>query len=72
MWQQSAANSAGAPKRLGNGNWLSRPARTGPVRDATIGVSKTPGAMQTTLTSKLANSWASGKVRLTTPPLEAA
>jgi hypothetical protein len=61
MWQQSAANSAGIPKRLGNGCWFCRPVRTGSLSVATIGVSKTPGAMQTTLTPKLANSRARGK-----------
>src|SRR5438132_40410 len=68
----SAAYSAGRPRRLGNGTCLASEARTGSGSDARSGVSKRPGAIVTTRMPSSARSRATGSVRPTMPPLDAA
>src|SRR5690606_8540291 len=72
MWRTSAANSTGLPRRGGKGTLRPSESCTSCGMPAIIGVSKMPGAMETTRMPERASSRAIGSVMAATPPLEAA
>src|SRR5579863_235703 len=71
MCSTRSAYSSGRARRGGNGTCAPSEARTSSDSEASIGVSKMPGAMVITRTPLEESSRATGSVRPTTPPLEA-
>jgi hypothetical protein len=72
MCRTSAANCGGWPNSFGNGTEEARLCCAASGNAWSIGVVKIPGATALTRIQNYANSRAAGRIRLTTPPFEAA